>query len=382
MPKTKRWHPSDESDEIIFAACSRFLDLLGKQFDTQSGEEESQRKGAAAAVADWLRNERGRSDLTRERIYPLLWEAARRNFMLLMPPRERNLAEQIARRYGIEEFIQDEDRIQVVNVRGDTAFRDVASLGADTVLSLIKRLGKTKQRVHIGLGAGYAAMVVAKRLAHRVYSDTTCPKLTLHALSAGGFWVDKPQKAPITYFSYFDGALTDVECVGLFAEPVVANDEYQRVKAGPGVRKSLELAGQVDIVITSLAAAADPDGMLGQYLDHMAQQREIAPDAVGRMKDAGWVGDVQFQPYSCDGPILDECPVRAVTLFEFNDLVELSRTEGKYVVLLGGPCGECGRLKTDALVPLLTRANLRVWTHLIIDVDTAGKLLGPEEAAL
>ena len=194
MGKAKRWHPSEESDEIVFAVCSRFLGHLGKHRDTRAAEDEGRRKGAAAAVAKWLGEECGRGDLTRERIYPLLWEAARRNFLLLLPPRETSLARRIALRYGVERFAQYEDAIQVVNVRGPGAFGEVASVGADTVLELIQRLGKKKDRVHVGLGAGYAAMMVARRLAHRVYSDSSCPPLALHALSSGGFSIDKPQK--------------------------------------------------------------------------------------------------------------------------------------------------------------------------------------------
>jgi hypothetical protein len=73
--------------------------------------------------------------------------------------------------------------------------------------------------------------------------------------------------------------------------------------------------------------------------------------------------------------MLEECPVRAVTLFELSDLVRLARTEGKYVVLLGGPCGECGHTKTPALLPLLSEPDLRLWTHLLTDVETAKELL-------
>ena len=161
MGKAKRWHPSEESDEIVFAVCSRFLEHLGRQRDSRAAEDDGRRKGAAAAIAKWLGEEWSRGDLTRERIYPLLWEAARRNFLLLLPPREANLARRIAERYGVEHFAGHEDAIQVVNVRGPGAFGEVASVGADTVLELIQRLGKKKDRVHVGLGAGYAAMMVA-----------------------------------------------------------------------------------------------------------------------------------------------------------------------------------------------------------------------------
>jgi hypothetical protein len=375
MPSRKRWHPSQESDELVFAVCDRFLSQLGKQYSSRSGNADVARRGAAAAVASWLREKWGREDLTRERIYPLFWEAARRDFLFLQPPREQYLARELADRFQVGRYREDEETVQVVNARGRDAFRHVTSAGADLVYSLIQRVGKKKGRVHLGLGAGYSSMMVAKRLAGRVYSDLTCPPLVLHALSAGGFLIDKPYNAPITYLSYFDGALPQVDSIALFSETVVSEDEYQRVKSNPGVRKSMECAAEIDIVLTSFASARDEHGMLGQYLEALLKEGALAPRAVERMRDAGWIGDVQFRPYSSEGPIIEECPVRAVTLFELSDLVELAKSGQKYVVLLAGPCGECGRLKTDALEPLLTNPKLRLWTHLVSDVDTVGALL-------
>jgi DNA-binding transcriptional regulator LsrR (DeoR family) len=376
MPRARRWHPAQEKDELVFAVCNRFLDQLGRPFDPHTEPAEGGRKGAASAIADWLREEWGRADLTREKIYPLFWEAARRNFLFLKPPREQHLAERIADRYDVPQYFQDDQTIQVVNARGHDAPRHVASAGADLVLSLIQKLGKKKKTVHVGLGAGLSAMMVAKRLAHRIYSDVKCPELVLHALSAGGFLVDQPQKAPITYFAYFDGALTKVDCVALFSETVVSTDEYERMRNSPGVAKSFERAKEVDIILTSFASAKDKHGMLGQFLEYLIKEEGLESRALKKMREAGWVGDVQFRPYSSEGPMTDNCPVRAVTLFELSDLVRTAQTEDKHVVLLAGPCGECGRLKTDALLPLLTRPELRVWSHLVTDLDTARELLG------
>jgi DNA-binding transcriptional regulator LsrR (DeoR family) len=97
-----------------------------------------------------------------------------------------------------------------------------------------------------------------------------------------------------------------------------------------------------------------------------------------KMYKAGWVGDVQFRPYSAEGPLPENvCPVRAVTLFELDELVRIAkdRTNGKYVVLVAGPCGECGETKKNALRPLLANEQLRLWTHLIVDAKTAKELL-------
>jgi len=375
MPKGKRWHPAEESDELVFAVCDRFLDQLRKQFDPQTDNEHGEKRGAAAAIAEWLREEWGREDLTRERIYPLFWEAARRDFLFLQPPREQHLAERIADRYGVGRYFQDEKTIQVVNARGSEAFRHVTSVAADLVFSLIMELGKKKGRVHVGMGGGFSTMMVAKRLARRVHSELACPDLVLHALSAGGFLIDAPQKAPVTYFSYFEGALTKVEYVALYSETVVPSEDYERVKRNPGVQMAFERAAEIDIVITSFASVEDEHGMLRQYLEHLIKAGQLEADLVEKMKKAGWIGDVQFRPYRAEGPMLEECPVRAMTLFELSDLVEMARTEDKHVVLLAGPCGECGRLKTDALEPLLTQPKLRLWSQLVTDVETASELL-------
>ncbi|MHC4404348.1 MAG: sugar-binding domain-containing protein, partial [Planctomycetota bacterium] len=303
------------------------------------------------------------------------WEAARRDFLLLRPPREQYLAEQLAERYRLDRGPGSRHAIQVVNARGRDAVRHVTSAGADLVYSLIHEVGKRKKRVHIGLGGGFSTMMVAKRLAAHVYSDLACPPLVLHALSAGAFLIDMPHKAPVTYFSYFDGALPEIEAVALFSETVVSEGEYERVKQNPGVRNSLERASEIDVVVTSLASAHDEHGMLGQYLEALMREGGLEEGAVDKMRAAGWIGDVQFRPYSPEGPITEECPVRAVTLFELPDLVSRVQNDQKYVVLLAGPCGECGRPKADALKPLLTNPKLRLWTHLVSDVDTASKLL-------
>ena len=380
MPKKKRWHPSQETDELVFAVCDRYLAQLDEQYNPHSGNADGGRKGAAAAIAEWLKEKWGREDLTREKIYPLFWEAARRRFLFLQPPREQYLSQRVTDTYQIGHDEDDERSVEVVNVRGSEAIRHVTSAGAERLLALVRKIGEHTQPVHIGLGAGYSAMMVAKYLASRIRSDPSCPSLVLHALSAGGFLVDKPQRSPIMYFNYFDDVLTEVEFVALFSQTIVSNQDYQQIRHSPGVQRAFERADEIDIVVTSFASAEDEHGMLRQFLEHLVAAGELDPSALQGMRDAGWIGDVQFRPYSPQGPIVEECPVRAVTLFELSDLVQIAQTPGKYVVLLARPCGECGRLKTESLKPLLTEPSLRLWTHLVLDVDTASALLSAPAA--
>ncbi len=200
-------------------------------------------------------------------------------------------------------------------------------------------------------------------------------------LTAGGFLVDQPQKAPMTYFSYFDDLLTEAEFVGLFSAPVVPSNAYEQVIAHPGLHESFDRAEEIDIVVTSFATARDEHGLLAQYLRHLIDKGELRPEVLDEMESMGWVGDVQFRPYSADGPIVQGCPVRAVTLFEISDLVKRIQQPDKYVVLLAGPCSECGVTKTEAMLPLLRQPKLRVWTHLVTDVQSAAELLRLEEEA-
>lgn len=373
-PRRRTWHPAQESDEVVFAVCEHFIEQLGRQFGTNSADEEKSRRGAAAAVASWAKKHLGREDLTRERIYPLFWEAVRRRYLLLSPPRESRLSQDLRRAFALEN-LRDEDAVVVANVRGAEAANNVSAVAADVVYRLIRHLGKKKSKVHVALGAGYSSMMVAKRLAQRVYSDLECPPLVLHALSAGGFFIDQPYKDPVAYFSYFAEAITPVEYVGLFSETLVSREEYERVRQNPSVRKSFARANEIDIVVTSFAAAADPHGMLGQFLRILKQEGAVTDEDIQGMVRAGWVGDVQFRPYSPQGPILEECPVQVVTLFEINDLVKLAQQPDKFVVLVAAPCSECHRCKTEALRPLLENPHLRLWTHLVMDLDTARNLL-------
>jgi hypothetical protein len=89
----------------------------------------------------------------------------------------------------------------------------------------------------------------------------------------------------------------------------------------------------------------------------------------------GWVGDVQYRPYSPRGPIESDAQIRAVALFELRELVAHARQPDKHVVLVAGPCPTCGNLRSDALRPLLEQPKLKVWTHLVTDVNSARALL-------
>ncbi len=434
-----RWRSKDESDELVFAVCERFL----------RGER-------ASDIAEWVRKAFDRPDFQRTQIYPLLGEGIRRQFFQLFPPLNRVLARKIKETYGVGGGMNDPDPVTVVDLadRGETAGISLGSdlhthlttVAADVVVRLIEKVAREKSRgknpsltsaapievsegldprtpgslsqkqsacveVHLGLGGGRTAMMVARTLAHRLMAQKNLPKLVIHTLSAGGFLPSEPQKSPVSYFSYFDGLPCPLEYVALFSETVVSSEHFDLVRQNPSVRRVMERAEELDIVVTSLASAQDEHGLLRRYLQWLVDSGDLPAKNVEAMKAAGWIGDVQFRPYSKEGPIPDLCGVRAVTLLEITDMVKWSawvhqptqsasntreastapaeptsttptthnvgKTGRKYVVLVAGPCAECGRLKTDALLPLLENPNLRVFTHLVVDKATANSLISP-----
>ena len=97
---------------------------------------------------------------------------------------------------------------------------------------------------------------------------------------------------------------------------------------------------------------------------------------VDALKKEGWVGDVLFRPYSEHKPIVIDSGIRAVTLFEISELIEICRKGGSYIVLISGPSSRSATMstKSDSLRPLLSQ-DLRVWTHLVTDSATAIEVL-------
>ncbi|MCS7237397.1 MAG: sugar-binding domain-containing protein [Thermoguttaceae bacterium] len=378
MARQIRWRPEDESRELIFAVCERFL----------RGEK-------AASIARWVQRHCQRPSFRRTQIYPLLGAASRLGFFQLLPPLERQLAADLRAVYKLPH--QDPESLIVVNAPGPAAHDHLTTAAAALVVRLMKRVVEQKRRsgvprveVHLGLGGGMTAMMVSRKIARALAAERELPPLVIHTLSSGGFLPNEPQKSPISCFSYFDGLPTEIECVALFTETVVSSDDFGLVTANPAVKCVMDRKNEIDIVVTSLAAASDRHGLLRRYLEWLREMGGIDEAKLDRMHQNGWIGDVQFRPYSAAGPMDDHCGVRAVTLLEISDLVEWANhtisaksfgDQGKqtgsfkYIVLVAGPCAECGELKTVALKPLLENEKLRVFTHLVTDVATAQDLL-------
>jgi DNA-binding transcriptional regulator LsrR (DeoR family) len=341
----------DLRDELVFAVCERFF--KGEIPET-----------IAEQLNEELSLEQRGVKLTRERIYPLIRQGVQLGYLVLSPPMHRSLGQRLADRFRL-----DPTRVRVVSVRGKPAAEHLAAAGAELLLGLIREVGARRKPVHLGLGSGWTSMLVARRLVQLMRRGYEGPGLVLHALSSG-FDANDPLRSPVAFFGPFQELSIDVSYVGLFASAVVPVEDYDGVKKQPGVRESFERAREIDIVVSSLASAQDEHGALNRFI-------HFGRGGMSDLKRQGWVGDFQYLPLSRQGPIRLDRGIRAVTLFELPDFVRMVQSKDKHVVLVAGPCGECGRTKEDALRPMLEEPSLKIWSHLVTDLETADRLLNP-----
>jgi DNA-binding transcriptional regulator LsrR (DeoR family) len=263
--------------------------------------------------------------------------------------------------------------INVVSQGFEVSLEHVAIAGAETALRVIKDLAERTTNaaaaVHVGFGAGSTMMLVARYLAERLRAEVTPPRVVLHALTSG-FSVVEPANAPVAFFNLFHG-IPGVSYRGLFAPAFVAEPEWEKTLENVGVRESVEEKDKLQVVITSLASRKDEHGELNRF---MAANAELGSRARHVLDDQqGRVGDVMYRPFSERGPITHKTDIRAVTLFELQELVRFAAETSKAVILVAGPCGapECRRSRSDALLPLLQEPSLDVWSHLVTDDVTA-----------
>jgi len=313
--------------------------------------------------------------VTRQMVFQLIDEASKRGFFALRPKLEDSLGKKIAALYGHEDKA---DRFEVVDAEGRAIYDYVADRAAAVAKRLIGKVAEAKvlngqeKVVHVGLGAGFTTMNFSRFLAHELRAEEDLPKLVFHALTSG-FRVEYPGTAPISFFGLFDGLRTEVEYVGLFARPVVAREDYATEINERGAVEAFGRRQEIDIVITSLARADDDHGDLNIFLERNKQD-------IDQLRADGWVGDVMYRPYSMNGPMGREASIKAVTLFELDELHDRNTQLNKYLIIIASPCGQCGKSRAPALVPLLRQQKLAIWSHMVMDLATAKELkaMAPE----
>lgn len=348
---------SDKDTEIAFFVCDLYL----------NGEKDYARQD----IVDIVYQER-RIRITKEQIHRYLEYGRNVGWIRLSPPSHMSLRDELLSRFDlVQRFNVEPGHLHVVNAYDEaptssSAAQSVASRGAEVVMELIKQMPRSRvtkgSPIRIGLGSGRATRDFCRHFSQLMRSarPSELPPLELVAISSG-CPAESPQYAPASFFNLFP--TEGVTFVGLFAETVVRADHVDEIKRRPGVTEAFELRDAIDIVVTAMGDPRDEHDLLTRF---MKQSGVDIPKS--------WVGNVQYRPYTADGPWRErDSDLRALTLFEIDDFVAMSRMRDRHVVLLARGCGLCENTRAAALHPLMTA--MKVWSRCVIDLPTAQALV-------
>ena len=324
--------------------------------------------------------------LKRQGVYKALSEGVKRGMIKLEPLPEIELSKRIGDKLNFSASVRVLSCASGNRSESWDPVPELAAAAAHRVVRLIRQLWSerkhqesiNRKRICIGLGSGRSVALVSKSLGSILKREKDLDLLGAMEFRALTAVADPeyPWESAMAQFSYYldERAATPLKFKGLFAPAFVPVDDLERQKklAFP---KGIPDMEELDIVITSIATSDDDHAPLRNNLDERTKSA---------LNVAGWVGDVQYRAYSNEGPILEKnlpmqqsgssTLLRAFTLIEISDLVKM-RLNGRHIILLAGPCGHCQKTKSDALLPLLTVPELRVFTHLILDNRTAQELV-------
>ena len=104
------WDFRHESDALIFAAAECFLKAIGIRYQRNKGTIShhipTEHGSPTEAVIAFLKTQN--KEISRQQVYPTLWEAFRRELIVLRPPLEQTLAENLYYKYGFDHRMEGE----------------------------------------------------------------------------------------------------------------------------------------------------------------------------------------------------------------------------------------------------------------------------------
>ena len=247
--------------------------------------------------------------------------------------------------------------------------------------------------VGIGLGTGSLSLDFAKAFARvmRVHNESDpapFPKCNLHAL-VSAYPPKYPQFCPMSFFALFADHFIN-ERIGLMTEPMVSCADFDDMCTNDrrfGFYRAYQRREEIDIVVTAMGGFGVSSDLYRQFLEDTGLQETRVGNVDGLVKEYGLVGNVQYRAYTETGAFLEKehDPIgfkRPPTLFELKDFSRIATTKDRFVVLIvrrssrDTPASVTNRAR--ALLPLLRAKKgdeLRVFSHLIIDVVTANEVL-------
>jgi len=134
-------------------------------------------------------------------------------------------------------------------------------------------------------------------------------------------------------------------------------------------------AANLDIVLTSATSIVDEHSIFCK--ERFASVRSRLVDVDRCRGDILWSPLGPLEPIAMDAPHYAERPRALIKLTEVPVLIR----SGRQVVLTIGPCGKCGRFKSDILEVILAQRE-HVVTHVVADRESVAALLVKRRGSL
>ncbi len=308
--------------------------------------------------------EKMKIELSREEPYRLISFAAQRQWLRYQAPLALDISEEIMKRHP---WLH-------VKVFRTGVSDDISYQLAETLLELVCELGRLRSpnaEVHIGFAGGISLRKTARMFAEKLKEprENLPKKIVFHAVVAG-FNITDPSTDPNGFFTYFAGdsaLLVKTAFMGLPAPGIAFTSEMGKLRSNPYMSKAIACIKDIDIVVTSVGGHFQ-EGHSGFH----SMFSTVSPRTVEQLIKAGCIGDMSWRPLGKEGPLEVKTEMRTVTLLELGDLPQFIK-RGKSVLLLVGPCGDCGGPKDEVLRAIF--AKDRLISHLVVDSRSATGLL-------
>ena len=300
-----------------------------------------------------------KTELSRERPYQILAMAGMEGWLEFVPPLEYALAEDLSRDYPF---------LRGVDVVRTTHLEPVAARASRTLLQLVRQTAYEKSEVHVGLAGGWTVLTMVKHFAKLLDQpmDDLPKTIVFHAMVTG-LQHDDPKTDPNTFYNYLDSPAVDVETefVALHGPVMPEADMIKDLrKRHRPTMEAIAAGDEIDIIVTSGSRWKDEHNQLKRLMT-----KYLDPKDTQKLERDHCIGDILWQPITAEGPMEQELRVQAMTLKKLQKLPGEIQA-GTKVLLILGPCGECGTPRGDLLRAVLDMDQQYV-THLVTDVQTA-----------
>jgi hypothetical protein len=273
------------------------------------------------------------------------------------------------------------DRTTVVETASPDA---LAMASARKLLEMIRELAATspERTVHVGCAGAWTMRSVAIKLSQLLKEDHPHnPRaLVFHAMVAG-FDEDDFQVDPNSFIHCLvdGGQRIKIRFLRLPMPGIVTREEYLQLREMPSIRRTLQRASEIQIIVTSGSLLDDNTSTLRTFFNSLA-----ASDPACRVdelfecyRDAGVIGDLLWQPLTADGVADLDLPYRVATLMSLHDVQEfLRRSPSNRVLAVLGRSTMTGMPKSK-LLDVLVRSRARLISDLVVDTPTLNCYLEP-----